>query len=144
MRGERAGVRVAGGCEVGTPKSDAGVRDVALPPHLLPALQVHLDKFVPDDPNVLLFPTRHGGHLAPGTLYEAFYPAREEAGRKDLRWHDLRHSGAVLAAATGATLSELMSRLEHATPQAALKYQHTAAGRDKQIAALLSKMVTDR
>ena len=27
-------------------------------------------------------------------------------GRPDLRWHDLRHSGAMLAAATGATLAD--------------------------------------
>ena len=61
-------------------------------------------------------------------------------GREDLRWHDLRHSGAVLAAATGASLAELMARLGHSTPQAALRYQHVAQGRDKQIAALLSKL----
>ena len=45
-------------------------------------------------------------HLAPATLYRQFYKARDAAGRPDLRFHDLRHSGAVLAAATGATLAE--------------------------------------
>jgi len=60
----------------------------------------------------------------------------------DLRFHDLRHSGAVLAAATGATLAELMGRLGHSTPAAAMRYQHAAQGRDKQIAALLSKLAT--
>lgn len=52
----------------------------------------------------------------------------------------LRHSGAVLAAATGAGLAELMARLGHSTPQAAMRYQHAAQGRDREIAALLSKM----
>ena len=61
-------------------------------------------------------------------------------GRLDLRWHDLRHTGAVLAAFTGATLAELMGRLGHSTPAAALCYQHTAAGRDQQIAAALSAL----
>ena len=36
------------------------------------------------------------------------YPARKAAGWPDLRFHDLRHTGAVLAAQTGATLAELM------------------------------------
>ena len=54
--------------------------------------------------------------------------------------NDLRHSGAVLAALTGATLRELMDRLGHSTPAATLRYQHTANGRDAEIAALLSKL----
>jgi hypothetical protein len=33
-----------------------------------------------------------------------------------------------------------MSRLGHSTPQAAMVYQHTAQGRDAQIAAAMSKM----
>ena len=47
---------------------------------------------------------------------------------------------AVLAASTGATLAELMSRLGHSTPTAALRYQHAAEGRDMQIAKALSAM----
>ncbi len=141
VRVERAVVRVEEGFQVTTPKSEAGVRDVAIPPHLVPALMAHLDKFVDDDKDALLFPAAHGGHLAPATLYRRFYTAREKANRKDLRWHDLRHSGAVLAAATGATLAELMGRLGHSTPAAAMRYQHAAQGRDKQIAKLLSKLV---
>ena len=92
------------------------------------------------DANALLFPAEHGGHLAPGHAYRQFYKARDAAGRPDLRFHDLRHSGAVLAALTGATLAELMARLGHSTPQAAMRYQHAAHGRDRQIAAALSKI----
>ena len=39
---ERAVVRTGGGFMVGRPKSEAGRRDVAIPPHLLEALQEHL------------------------------------------------------------------------------------------------------
>ena len=46
----------------------------------------------------LLFPAAHGGHLASATLYRQFDKARDVAGRPDLRFHELRHSGAVLAA----------------------------------------------
>ena len=47
----------------------------------------------------------------------------------------------MLAAATGATLAELMARLGHSTPAAAMRYQHAAAGRDQVIAELMSKQL---
>lgn len=143
VRVERAVVRVGEGFQVTSPKSDAGRRDVEIPPHLLPVLKDHLAVFVGPDRDALLFPAMRGGHLAPATMNRWFYRARAVAGREDLRWHDLRHSGAVLAAATGATLAELMARLGHSTPQAAMRYQHAAQGRDRQIAKLLSKMIQD-
>jgi integrase len=141
IRVERAVVRTETGFKVTTPKSQSGRRDVAVPPHIVEYLQGHLDQFVDDAADALLFPAEHGGHLAPATLYRHFYKARAAANRPDLRFHDLRHTGAVLAAATGATLKELMDRLGHSSPGAALRYQHTAAGRDREIAAALSRMV---
>lgn len=141
IRIRRAAVRTnSGGFSVTTPKSDAGIRDVAIPPHIIPQIKAHLACQVGSKRDSLLFPNENGGHMQPSTLYRHWYKAREAAGRKDLRWHDLRHSGAVLAAATGASLAELMARLGHSTPQAAMRYQHAAQGRDKQIAALLSKI----
>lgn len=138
---EQGVVRTDSGFEEGTPKSEAGIRDVELPPHLLPAIKDHLANFTGPDDDALLFPAASGRHLAAATLYRHYYPAREAAKRKDLRFHDLRHSGAVLAAATGATLAELMARLGHSTPAAAMRYQHAAQGRDRQIAKLLSGLV---
>jgi integrase len=129
------GSRIAKG-----PKSDAGRRDVNIPPHLMPLVKAHLRDHAQVGRDGLLFPARHGGHLAPATLYRVYYPARDKAGRPDLRFHDLRHTGAVLAAATGATLAELMARLGHSTPGAAMRYQHAAAERDKVIAEALSKL----
>ena len=46
----------------------------------------------------------------------------------------------MLAALSGATLSELMGRLGHSTPVAAMRYQHVAQGRDAVIAEALSKI----
>ena len=141
IRIRRAAVRAKGGTySTTTPKSDAGIRDVAIPPHVLPQIEDHLERFVGGKPDSLLFAADNGGHLQPSTLYRHWYKARTAAGRDDLRWHDLRHSGAVLAAATGATLSELMARLGHSTPAAAMRYQHASSGRDREIAALLSKL----
>jgi integrase len=78
--------------------------------------------------------------MRPATLTRVWYPAREKAGRPDLRFHDLRHTSATMAAVAGATLSELMQRLGHSTPGAAMRYQSVAKGRDHVIAAALSKL----
>lgn len=125
---------------VGTPKSEAGIRDVNIPPHLMPVIRDHLRRNVNGRAG-LLFPAADGqSHMAPATLYRVYYPARAAAGRADLRFHDLRHTGAVLAASTGATLAELMARLGHSTAGAALRYQHAAEGRDRIIADRLSQL----
>ncbi|MDQ1733461.1 MAG: hypothetical protein QOK10_3620 [Pseudonocardiales bacterium] len=136
----RGVVRAEGQTIVGRPKSEAGVRDVAIPPHLMAAVRAHLSEHITGGRDGLLFTSGTGAQISPSTLYKSYYPARDKAGRPDLRWHDLRHTGAVLAASTGATLAELMSRLGHSTPGAALRYQHAAEGRDQQIAKALSDL----
>lgn len=154
----RAVVLVNGERRVTTPKSTAGVRDVAIPPHLLPAVRDHVARFAEKGPDGLVFPGPRGGHLSQSTLNgkpartrlikgvrvsesaSGFIAAREAAGRPDLHWHDLRHTGAVLAAQSGATLAELMARLGHSTPSAAMIYQHAARGRDAVIAQKLSEL----
>ncbi len=129
---------------VGRPKSEAGLRAVAIPPHVQPALEHHLESHVGKGRNALLFTTVHGNYWTHGNFYKAAWiPARITAGRPDLRFHDLRHTSAVLAAQTGATLAELMARLGHSTSVAAMRYQHAAAGRDSEIAAALSRMAAD-
>jgi integrase len=141
IRIRRAIVWVDGKPVVGKPKSDAGTRDVAIPPHLLPAVRSHLLEFGIGRDG-LLFPAagNPAAHMKPNTLWSVWNRARDAAGRPDLRFHDLRHTGAVLAAATGATLAELMARLGHSTPAAAMRYQHAAHARDVEIAAKLSEM----
>ena len=140
IRIRRAAVRTGGTFTVTTPKSDAGIRDVAIPPHIIPLIEDHLAIYVGPQRDSLIFPAANGGHLQPSTLYRHWSRARAAAGRNDLRFHDLRHTGAVLAAATGATIAELQARLGHSTPAAAMRYQHAAKGRDREIAALLSKI----
>jgi integrase len=132
--------RPTGAFVVGDPKSDAGKRPVAIPPHLLPFVTGHLEEFTGPGPDALLFPSTSDPtkHLASSTFTRAWRPARDAAGRPDLHFHDLRHTGATLAAATGATLAELMARLGHSTSAAAMRYQHAVSDRDKAIAEALS------
>ena len=80
IRVRRGAVRADGKVIIGTPKSEAGIRDVAIPPHLIRMLRDHLSKNLTRGKEGLLFPAAHGGTLAPSTLYKSFYPARDKAG----------------------------------------------------------------
>jgi integrase len=124
LRIRRAVVRVDGDTVVGAPKSDAGTRDVAIPPHLLPTVKEHLNANITGGGDGPLFPSADGKHLAPSTLYRSFHVARRAAGRPDLRFHDLRHTGAVLAASTGATLADLQQHHEHQQPKSPRENLH--------------------
>jgi integrase len=151
-------VRVEGERRLDTPKNRR-MRVVHYPPHLDDMVKRHLDLYAESGRAGKLFPSRTGGYLSQSTLNgkptrirlikgrvvnesaSAFRKACDVAGRPDLRLHDLRHTGAVLAAATGATLAELQARLGHSTVTAAMRYQHAATDRDAAISEALSKMV---
>lgn len=140
VRIERSVTIIEGERIVGPPKSDAGKRTIAIPPHLMPAIEAHLETHAQEGRDGLLFPDRSGRQMSRTSLYYHHSRAREAAGRDDLTFHGLRHTGAVLAAATGATIAELMARLGHSTPDMAMRYQHASAARDRTIADALSKM----
>jgi integrase len=132
--------RSDGSIVIGEPKTAAGRRSVAIPPHIMPSVEDHLGRFVADDPNALVFTNADGERLRWRPLQYHWDRARKVVG-VDYHLHDLRHFGATLAAATGASTRELMRRLGHASPVAALRYQHATEDRDAAIAAALSEMV---
>jgi len=117
-------------------KTDAGVRGVTVPPHILPELRVA--KQWSDER--WFFTSTRGGQMKAMTLYHAFVRAREATGLEHLTIHDLRHTGNTLAANAGATTKDLMQRLGHATEQAARRYLHTVEGRAEEIAEALSEV----
>lgn len=138
IRVRRAVTWPGGKAHVGTPKSHAGLRDISIPPHLIPQIRDHLEHHAQRGPEGLVFPNTDGQHMHHGSLYKVYRPARAAAGRPDLRWHDLRHTGATMAAHAGATTRELMDRLGHSTSAMAMRYQHVADERPAEIARRLS------
>lgn len=138
----RAVTTVVGERIVGTPKSDAGRRTVTIPPHIIPALREHVRVHVAFGADALVFPSASGeGFMAASTLHKVFDRAKVKAGRPDVRFHDLRHFGAIMAARSGATLGELQQRLGHTTAQVAMIYQSAVSERPTEIAANMSAMV---
>ncbi len=141
LRVERSVRRVGGRWVLGEPKTDAGHRTVTLPAAVAAVLEEHLEKHVPTPPGALLFGTSTGGYLARSNWNSTFRRAADAIGLPPVRPHELRHTGATLAAATGATTKELMRRLGHSSPAAALLYQHAADDRDADIARALDAML---
>ncbi|WBQ02972.1 tyrosine-type recombinase/integrase [Kribbella sp. CA-293567] len=137
---ERGVVRVDGEIIVGDPKSDAGTRDLEIPPHLAPMVIDHNRRFTQLGANGLLFwGQKTGEQLAHSSLLWHFNKAKHAAGRPDLTPHGLRHTGATLAAQAGATTKELMAFLGQSTTEAAMLYQHASEARAKLIAKRLSE-----
>ena len=129
-----------GGYFIDTPKSRAGHRTIAIPSFLTAELQDHLDTFVKgSDPDALVFPTR-SGECAYGAAQTAITRALRTMGRSDIRVHDLRHTGQVLAAQSGATLADLMARLGHSSVNAAMKYAHAAGDHGRQVAERMDQV----
>lgn len=137
----QAVVRLKGRLIIQPPKTAAGVRDVAIPPHLLPALRQWWVDQPKRPPQALLFPAGDGVRpLNDSVLRDAHYKARAAINMPALTIHGLRHTSATMAAQQGATIAELQARIGHSTPNMALRYQHVAAERDKQLAARISQM----
>lgn len=123
--------------EIGPPKTAAGVRSLAVPDFLTEALKSHLETHVAAHAEAWLFSAQSGNPIAPRTLDRAWNAARATIGRQDLHFHDLRHSGLTWAAATGASLADLMRRGGHASTVAALRYQHSTEDRDRALSEAL-------
>lgn len=66
-------------------------------------------------------------------------PATRAAGMSGFRFHDLRHTAATLAAASGASLKMIMSRIGHTSAAAALRDQHVIEGKDDAIVNFLEQ-----
>jgi len=81
--------------------------------------------------------------VATATWLRSWSAARDATGLRHLHFHDLRHAGNTLAAATGASTRELMARMGHASPRAALIYQHATSDRDQAIASALSNLAAE-
>ena len=131
----------SGGLLPETPKSRAGRRTVAIPAELVPELRWHLERFAEPGERGLVFVGPKGAALRRSNFRPIWNTACVNAGSPDLHFHDLRHLGGTLAAATGASLKELMARLGHSSTRAALIYQHATRDRDQAIAQALGGLV---
>jgi integrase len=132
------------GLVLGPPKSRAGVRAVALPRAVAPAIRQHLADHVAEAAEAFVFTGENGRTVWRGTFNKLvkWSEAVAAVGAPGLHFHDLRHTGNTLASrAPGASLRDIMARMGHDSPRAALIYQHANREADQGIANAIDKAV---
>lgn len=141
IRIRRAMSRVDGRIVVGPPKSQAGKRSVAVPPHVLAELRAHVAAYAQPGRSGLLFTTPRGAQLYSSVIHREWSAARSSADLPELHFHDLRHAGITWLARLGATTKERMRRVGHSTPAMVLRYEHADDARDAELADRLAALV---
>jgi integrase len=136
-----------GRVEIGPTKSASGVRVVALPAVAVEALRRHMGEggYVEEGSDALIFTGAKGSHLRTSTFGPAvkWRTTVVTVGlREGFHFHDLRHTGNTLAASSGASTRELMTRMGHSSMRAALIYQHATSERDREIADGMNRRIT--
>jgi integrase len=133
------------GLVVGPPKSRAGSRVVAMPPAIMDLLAEHLDEYVGPDPPSLVFAGPKGAPIRRGNLNKLVHwrDAVAAIGVPGLHFHDLRHTGNMLAAASKVSTRDLMARMGHDSITAALIYQHASREADRAIADHLQQQLKE-
>ncbi len=136
--------RQDGSISFGPPKTTAGLRTVTIPSAVRLDLQGHLRDYVGEQSDALVFTGVTGAVLRrSGFQRTCRWTASVKAvGLPGFHFHDLRHTGNMMASHTGASLADLMARMGHASTRAAMIYQHTTRSRDELIADGLSSQIT--
>jgi integrase len=132
------------GLILGPPKSRAGVRTIALPKAALPMLKQHMSEHVGKAAEAFVFTGESGRTLWRGNFNKLvkWSEAVAAIGAPGLHFHDLRHTGNTLASrAPGASLRDVMARMGHDSPRAALIYQHTNREADHGIADAMDNAI---
>ena len=128
---ERAAVETNAGLTIQEPKTEAGRRIVVLPAVAATSLTSHLDTYIAEDADAIIFTGPRGG-LVTKRVWTPVWDTARAATNVGCTFHDLRHFAGTLNAAAGATTKEAMARMGHASPDAALRYQHVVQGRDAE------------
>lgn len=120
-----------------TTKTRKSRRTIVMPPQVATLLEQQRGA-----PGAPVFPAPGGGLLSGPTFIRRFFrPAAEAIGKPELTPHDLRHTAASLAIASGASVSEVMHLLGHTTSRLTLDlYGHLAPEAGASLAARLAAL----
>jgi len=117
----------------GTPKGHER-REVPIPPFLMEELKVHVADKQPED--IVFTGSRSGGALRAPVFHSAAFSASAAAiGKPGLHPHELRHTAASLAIASGADVKVVQQMLGHASAAMTLdQYGHLFGDRLDEVA----------
>ena len=134
--------RKGGGVEEGTTKTYAGTRTILLPSSTAQLLRERkksaLTEWIFPD---LLCPEKP---VSPGSAYRRLKGLLEEAGLPDLRFHDLRHTFATHALASGVDAKTLSGILGHTKASFTLDtYTHVTGDMHRNAAEIVGDFMTE-
>jgi integrase len=125
------------------PKSEAGVRTIAVSPFTARMLAKHMEQFSRPGRDGLVFVNKAGNPLIASSFYTHYFkPALASAGMR-CRFHDLRHTSVALAIRAGAHAKTIQVRMGHASITVTLdRYGHLFPELDEAIASAFDKALT--
>ena len=126
----------------GDTKTYAGTRTILLPTST--AERLRLRKKASYSPWIFHDPLRPEAPLNPGTAYRQLKKVLQETGLPELRFHDLRHTFATHALASGVDAKTLSGILGHTKASFTLDtYTHTTGDLQKRAAEIIGGFLTD-
>jgi integrase/predicted RNA-binding Zn-ribbon protein involved in translation (DUF1610 family) len=146
----RALVPVNGVAQISEPKTRRGRRTIAIDPETLEALKAHAARQADErgasgeawleSGNVFVRPS--GEALQPFAVSKAFHQLSAAACLPRVRLHDLRHTYATVALATGINPRIVSGRLGHSTVALTLDvYSHVLPQQDREAAELIAGLL---
>lgn len=112
-------------------------RTIPLTGHALAMVNTH--KKVRRIDTDMLFPSIKGDK--PYEIKKSWEAAIKQAGIKDFRFHDLRHSAASYLAMNGASLAEIADVLGHKTLQMVKRYAHLSEAHTNSVVASMNERI---
>lgn len=137
--------RIGGGLVLSTPKSTAGTRSFALPPSVIAVLRQHRkaqaaerlaagNDWEPGPFGGAVFATVVGRFSDPKRDWSAWKSLLAEAGVREVRVHDARHTAATLALLSGTPDRIVMARMGWSQVSMLTRYQHSITEADEAAA----------
>lgn len=122
------------------PKSEAGVRTIAISLFTARMLAEHMEQFSGPGPDGLVFVNQAGSPLIASSFHTHYFkPALAAAGVR-CRFHDLRHTSVALAIRAGAHAKTIQVRMGHASITVTLdRYGHLFPELDEAIASAFDR-----
>lgn len=119
--------------EITSPKNNASIRTITMPPVIMKALREHLS-YLTFTPSPLFM------NFTEVVALHHLHAMADAAGLPRIRIHDLRHSHASYLIHHQVPIPAIAKRLGHATPATTLRtYSHIYRGEDEKVAQLIEK-----
>ena len=121
---------------IGPPKTSKGIRIVNMPDRLCDEMKDYFEMCYDKGSNRAFATSKH-------SLKKAMRRGAKEAGVKEIRIHDLRHSHISLLISLGFSPVEIAKRVGHESITITLRYAHMFPSAQKDMMDKLNRLTSD-